>query len=66
MLWAKFASTADRDKAVSLLKLVGYKCGDATVWCNADQPLPIRVQESFLFQLRKLLISEAWGYEKAL
>ena len=51
-------------KALSFLKQkIGVLDGDK-MWANIDLPVDIRMEEAFLFQLKKLLISDEWGFDR--
>lgn len=62
ILFLKFKNTTDRDTAISLIQSLALKREDKLVWSKIDQPLPVRVQHSFLYGLRKLLL--AWGFDR--
>ena len=62
LLFAKFSSMAERDTAVEVFRNGKYTCGDFKVWAKIDKPIEGRVPETFLFALKKILIS--WGFDR--
>ena len=61
-LFAKFASTVDRDTAVAMLRSARFQEGGTPVWATQDLPVPIRARKIFLVGMRWQL--GEWGFEK--
>ena len=59
--FAKFPTTGERDRAVSVLKAAGAHEGGDPVWAKPDLPLEVRVLKRFLFEAKHVLTS-IWGY----
>ena len=62
MVFARFESTADRDRAVNLMNRRRRREGGNNIWAKPDEPVDIRVPTSFMRGLRWILAEE--GYTK--
>ena len=56
ILFIKFASAADIKKAGEIIREAKIHYDGNTIWAKVEQPLDVRVRESFLFGLKKKLI----------
>ena len=63
LVFVKFASEADRDTAIGVIRAGRHRHGGNVVWARADQAVEVRVPESFLFGFKKLLVD--WGFGRA-
>jgi hypothetical protein len=63
IIFAKFDTTAERDKVVETFRRLVLKIQSEKVWSNADLPADVRIPKDFLFGLKKILGSQAWGYD---
>ena len=64
IIFMKLKSVSERDEVLALLRSLALKRYEKLVWSKIDMPLPIRLQLSFLWGLRKFLVS--WGFDKSL
>ena len=62
MFFCKFGSEEDRDLIVANIKRLVLKIEDTKIWSNPDLPTDVRAPETFLFDLKKMLVE--WGYTR--
>ena len=63
LLFAKFATKVDRDKAVGKFRQAKLENLGEKVWAKPDKPVEKRVPEMFLFGLKKTMV-QTWGWNK--
>ena len=56
----KFETTAVRDRVAETLRKHKDSFPGSSIWCAADLPIAMRVEQKFLFQLKRLLIAWSW------
>ena len=61
-VFVRFGSPEAMESAVQTIKEKNMKLKDKFVWSNPDRPAHIRAPNTFLFALKKLLVS--WGFGK--
>ena len=62
ILFAKFASTVDRDDAVNKFRAAKLETGNGVAWAKADLPIDIRAPRGLLFGTKSLMIE--WGFPR--
>ena len=60
VMFLRFASEWERDKAVKVVKDGWWKAGWNTVWAKPDEPLEVRTVTSFMLGLKRQLV--LWGF----
>ena len=63
IMFAKFESKPERDRAARVLKEAGLREGGASVRAKADLPAERRAPHNFLFGLKHLLVD--WGFNRS-
>ena len=63
-VFAKFAGPEAATSAVSAISKKRPQCKGQQVWAKHDQPIHVRAPLSFLFGLKKLLVSPEWEFPK--
>ena len=63
IVFLKFSSEVDRDRAVEALRKAKLTYGGKPVWARPDQPAEVRIPEKFLFGLKKQLVE--WGFSRS-
>ena len=65
ILWAKFPSRADRDRAVESMRQANIKHPDGRLlWARPDLPAEVRIPESLLFAFKRTLVE--WGFARSI
>ena len=64
VMYAKFESDRALEKAATRLRQERLTHAGAKVWVDIARPLPVRVQRGYLYDVKKLMINEEWGYAK--
>ena len=62
MLFCSFTAEAERDAAVSAMRMEPISYMGQSIWVAPSMPLQSRMSQSFLFGLKRLLVS--WGFRK--
>ena len=62
MLFCSFKTEAERDAAVSAMRMEPMSYMGQSIWAAPSMPLQSRISQSFLFGLKRLLVS--WGFRK--
>ena len=62
ILFMKFSTPEDRNTILKIVKDENIKCNGNKVWFKPDLPLPVRVNQSFLFRIKHFMVN--WGYDR--
>ena len=54
----------EREIIVANIKRLVLKIKGTKIWSNPDLPTDVRALETFLFDLKKMLVREEWGYTR--
>ena len=64
IIWARFPSRADRDRAVESVRQANIKHPDGrALWARPDLPAEVRIPEGLLFGFKRTLVE--WGFARS-
>ena len=65
MVFVKISSMEKREHALNIFNVATAGMFDRVVYTNPNLPLRQRISKSFLTGLKRLFVSERWGYQKS-